>query len=487
MLDQPIDYNRKWYVLAAVSMGVFLSTIDGSIVNIALPTLVRALGTDFATVQWVILSYLLTLTTLMLSVGRLGDMFGKKPIYTVGFIIFTLGSVLCGLSPNVFWLIGFRVIQAIGAAGILALGIAIVTEAFPPAERGKALGLIGTMVSVGIVVGPTLGGLIIDALSWNWIFFVNLPVGVIGTWMVWRFVPDFKPEGKQTFDAFGAITLFFSLVSLLFALTLGQRLGFIASQVLILLITSLILLAVFIWIEQRISQPMIDLALFKNRLFSVNLVTGLITFLAIAGALLLIPFYLENVLGFGTRQVGFLLAVVPITLGISAPLSGTLSDRLGTRPITVLGLIVLVIGYFLMSQVDAQTDTIGFVLRFMPIGIGMGIFQSPNNSAVMGSVPRERLGVASGLLSITRSLGQTTGIAILGAVWAARVLIYSGQPLPGGATTAEVAAQVSGLQDSFLTITVFLSGALGLSVWGLIEERRLLRKNGAFIKEPDKA
>ncbi len=483
MLDQPIDYNRKWYVLAAVSMGIFLSTIDGSIVNIALPTLVRDLGTDFATVQWVILSYLLTLTTLMLSVGRLGDMFGKKPIYTVGFVIFTVGSVLCGLSPNVFWLIGSRVIQAIGAAGILALGIAIVTEAFPPAERGKALGLIGTMVSVGIVVGPTLGGLIIDALSWNWIFFVNLPVGVLGTLMVWRFVPDFKPEGKQRFDAFGAITLFFSLVSLLFALTLGQRLGFVAPQVLFLLAAWLILLSVFIWIELRISQPMIDLGLFKNWLFSVNLVTGLTTFLGIAGALLLIPFYLENVLGLGTRQVGFLLAVVPIALGISAPLSGTLSDRLGTRPITVMGLVVLVFGYFLLSQVDAQTDTIGFVLRFLPIGIGMGIFQSPNNSAVMGSVPRERLGVASGLLSITRSLGQTTGIAILGAVWAARVLVYSGQSLPGGATTAGAAAQVSGLQDTFLAVTVLLIGALGLSVWGLIEERRLQRKTAASVRE----
>jgi len=174
MQEPSVDYSRKWHVMAAVAMGVFLATIDGSIVNVALPTLTRAFGAEFAVVQWVVLAYLLTVTTLMLSVGRLGDMAGKKPVYASGFVIFTLGSVLCGLSPGVYWLIGFRVLQAIGAAMMMALGMAIVTEAFPPAERGKALGISGSMVSIGIVVGPVLGGLLIGALSWHWIFFVNL-------------------------------------------------------------------------------------------------------------------------------------------------------------------------------------------------------------------------------------------------------------------------------------------------------------------------
>jgi MFS family permease len=303
--------------------------------------------------------------------------------------------------------------------------------------------------------------------------------------MVWRFVPDFKPGGKQTFDTLGAVTLFLSLVSLLFALTLGQRIGFREMSVLALLAAWLILLLIFIWIELRASQPMIDLALFKNRLFSVNLVTGLATFIAIAGSLILIPFYLENVVGLETRQVGLLLAVVPVALGITAPLSGSLSDRLGTRPITVLGLVILSLGYLLLSQVDSQTSILGFVLRFLPIGIGMGIFQSPNNSAVMGTVPRERLGVASGLLSITRSLGQTSGIAVLGAVWAARVAIYAGGPLVGGATTADPAAQVAGLQDTFMTVMVMMFAALGLSVWGLFEERRLRRVSPALSREQE--
>jgi EmrB/QacA subfamily drug resistance transporter len=277
-------------------MGVFLATIDGSIVNISLPTLVSSFQTDFALVQWVVLAYLLTVTTLMLGVGRLADIYGKKPIYTTGFIVFTVGSVLCGLSPTIYNLIGFRVLQAVGAAMIMALGMAITTEAFPPSERGRALGISGTIVSVGIAVGPTLGGLIVKNLSWHWIFFVNLPVGIIGTWMVVRYVPAFKPPGGQRFDYPGALTLFASLLSLLLALTLGQRNGFGDRTVLLLAGAWIFFLVTFIFIELRTDQPMIDLRLFRSSLFSVSLATGLIIFICLAGTLILMPFYAENVL-----------------------------------------------------------------------------------------------------------------------------------------------------------------------------------------------
>ncbi|MDX1437097.1 MAG: MFS transporter [Anaerolineales bacterium] len=472
MEAQTVDYSRKWYVLAAVAMGIFLATIDGSIVNVALPTLVRELNTDFPTVQWVVLVYLLTLATLLLSIGRLGDMIGKKPIYATGFVVFTLGSVLCGLAPSVYWLIFFRVVQAVGAAMIMALGLAIVTEAFPPQERGRAIGITGSVVSVGIVIGPTAGGIIIDSFSWHWIFFVNLPVGILGTLMVLRFVPDFHPAGRQKFDFLGAVTLFFSLLALLLALTFGQRIGFASPVILGSLAAWLGLLGLFVWIENRTAQPMIDLTLFRDRLFSINLVTGFITFFAIAGALILIPFYLENVLGYSTRQVGLLLAVVPVVLGITAPISGSLSDRTGTRLITMAGLLVLVCGYFLLSYLSLQTTVLMFVALFLPTGIGMGIFQSPNNSAIMGAAPRERLGVASGLLAITRSLGQTTGIAVLGALWAGRVLTYVGRPLSEGATAAPAPAQVAGLHDTFRVIAGLMAVALALSFWAFWEERR---------------
>ncbi len=470
-----IDYSRKWHVLSAVGMGVFLATIDGSIVNISLPTLVGAFQTDFALVQWVVLSYLLTVTTLMLGVGRLADIYGKKPIYTTGFIVFTVGSVLCGLSPTIYTLIGFRVLQAVGAAMVMALGMAIVTEAFPPSERGRALGISGTIVSVGIAVGPTLGGLIVKNLSWHWIFFVNLPIGIVGTWMVVRYVPAFKPPGGQRFDYLGALALCVSLLALLLALTFGQRVGFGDRSVLLLFGTWVVSLAAFIFIELHLDQPMIDLRLFRNTLFSVSLATGFMIFICLAGTLLLMPFYIQNVLGYDPQQTGLLMATVPVALGIIAPVSGSLSDRFGSRPITVAGLAVLTAGFLAVSSLDAETTTLGYVLRFLPVGLGMGIFQSPNNSAIMGAAPRDRLGIASGMLAVTRTLGQTTGIATLGALWAGQVFKHAGGVLAGGATVAPISAQVFALRDTFVFVSVLIFAALLLSIWGLREERKQKR------------
>ena len=472
MNEQAIDYSRKWYIMAAVGMGIFLSTIDGSIVNVALPTLTRYFGATFATVQWVVLAYLLAISTLMLSVGRLADMIGKKSLYTSGFVIFTGGSILCGLAPSIYSLIAFRVIQAIGAALILALGLAIITEAFPSSERGKALGISGAVVSVGIVIGPTLGGLLIERFSWHWIFYVNVPVGIVGTLMAWRYVPSIKPPGGQHFDFWGAIALFISLLSLLLALTLGQNIGFAGRRILLLMASFVLFLVLFIIIESQIDQPMIDLQSFRNSEFSVGLITGFITFIAVAGTIMLLPFYLENVLGYAPQQVGLLLAVVPLGLFITAPVSGALSDRLGTRPITVAGLGVLMLGYYALSTLTTDTGAIGFVLRFMPIGIGMGIFQSPNNSAIMGSAPARRLGIVSGMLAFTRTVGQTTGIAMLGALWAGRVIFYAGESLSGGATEASSTAQANALQDTFLIITIVIGLALLLALWAFFRHRR---------------
>ncbi|MGW8195877.1 MAG: MFS transporter, partial [Desulforhopalus sp.] len=223
--SQEVDYSRKWHAMAAVGTGVFLATVDGSIINVSLPTLVRSLNTEFAVVQWVVIAYLLTITCTMAGIGRLADMVGKKTIYMLGFIVFTVGSALCGLAPSVHWLISFRVLQAVGAAMTMALGAAIITEAFPPQERGKAMGMIGAIVSVGIVVGPALGGIILSLLSWRWIFYVNLPVGITGAIMVQRYLPNFRPRGGQQFDILGALSLGIGFLFLLLGLTLGQQQG----------------------------------------------------------------------------------------------------------------------------------------------------------------------------------------------------------------------------------------------------------------------
>ncbi len=471
------DYSQKWFVMGTVGTGVFLATVDGSIINVSLPTLVRVLHTDFAIVQWVVLAYLLTITCTMAGIGRLGDMVGKKTIYMSGFILFTLGSALCGLSPSVHWLIAFRVFQAIGAAMTMALGAAIVTEAFPPEERGRAMGTIGAIVSVGIVMGPALGGVILGALSWRWIFYVNLPVGIIGTFMVRRFLPDFRPVGRQQFDIPGALTLFFSLLALLLGLTLGQQQGFLQPVIFILMAGGIILLVIFVFIEHKVAQPMIDPKLFTDPLFSVNLTIGFMSFVGLGGTVILLPFYLENILEFSPMKVGLLMGIIPVMLGITSPLSGILSDRIGSRKITMVGLAVMLVGFLAASTLNQDTTIAGFAIRIFAVGAGMGIFLSPNNSAIMGAAPKRQLGIVSGMMAQSRTLGQTVGVAVIGAIWAGRTLYYAGAGSGEGATMAPVQAQISGLHDAFYTAAFLIGIALFLNIRAFTREEY---SNNAF-------
>lgn len=475
--NQRSDYSQKWITLAAVGMGVFLATVDGSIVNVALPTLVRTFDTQFALVQWVALAYMLTIATLILSMGRLGDMTGKKKIYLYGMITFTLGSAMCGLAPSIYWLIAARIFQGVGAAMMASLGAALITEAFPREERGKAMGMVGGIVSVGIIAGPAIGGILIDAISWHWIFFVNLPVGAVGVCLVIRNVPETKPRPDQKFDFKGAVFLFISVLSFLLALTAGQRLGFGNTFIISLFGIWLIFFLFFLFTELRLEQPMVDLKLFRNTLFSINLMTGFLAFVSSAGIVLLMPFYLENVLRYNPHQVGILLATVPLSAGFTSPLSGWLSDRWGTRPMAALGLFVIFIGYFGLTTLSAETSAFGYILRFIPVGLGIGIFQSPNNSAIMGAAPKMQLGVVSGLLSITRTLGQTTGIATLGAFWAARTIYYTAIDNPPHSADHLRTAQVQALHDTIICIEIVIGLALLLSVWGIILEWTKKRGN----------
>jgi EmrB/QacA subfamily drug resistance transporter len=486
--DPGVDYSRRWYVIIAVGMGVFLATIDASIVNVALPSLVRSFNTKFAVVQWVALSYMLTMATLILSMGRLGDISGKKRVYTTGMVVFTVGSALCGLSQTIYWLILFRVLQAIGASMMAALGTAIVTEAFPAQKRGKALGTIGGIVSIGIITGPVLGGILIDAISWHWIFFVNIPIGIVGIFMVLRFVPSTEALRGQKFDLAGAALLLVSVVCFLLALTVGQNLGFRNHLILTLFAAWLASFVLFLYVELAVDHPMVDLRIFQNAVLSLGLFTGFLAFVATAGVVLLMPFYLENVLGHSPHQVGLLLAVVPLAAGLFSPIAGTLSDRFGTRSITTLGLAVLIIGYLSLTTLSEDTSSLGYILRFFPVGMGTGIFQSPNNSAIMGAATRRHLGVVSGLLSITRTLGQTSGIAAIGAFWAARVSFYAGTDFKAGPTRTNIEAQVHGLHDALSGVVILIGLGLLLNLWALMLEwiqrnRRTNREGTGLIDD----
>ncbi len=467
-------YSGKWLVLISVSFGVFLATIDSSIVNISLPTFVNELNTTLSSVQWVVLAYLLTITILMPGIGRLADILGKKSLYILGFSIFLTGSLLCGISTRIEWLIAFRVLQAIGGAFIMALGPAILAQSFPPEERGRALGINGLAVSLGIICGPTLGGIILANLSWHWIFFVNLPVGAIAIPIALRSLPVSQRIKGEKFDFFGALFLFLTLSSLLFSMTMAQNSGLVSVATIGLLVLCIIFLVIFIHVEKKIDQPLIDLKLFANHILRVNLITGFLTFVASAGLVFLIPFYLQNVLGYDPQLAGMLMAVFPVMLGITGPISGWLSDRFGFHLLTVLGLGILSFGYFGLTRLTTSTSAMEFALIYLPIGIGMGLFQSPNNSSILSSASAGRLGVVSSLLAITRTLGQTCGTAIIGSIWAILVMNQSGIGGSGlnNVTLAPVIDQVKSLHTVSVILGVILSAGTTLSLMVWIKESK---------------
>lgn len=460
---KPITIH-KWWILIAVGVVLFLGSVDGSIVNVALPTLMRDFHTDFPTVQWVVLSYLLGLTVLLVSMGRLADMTGKKRVFSAGIVLFLLGSALCGLAQGVYWLIGFRFLQSVGAAMMLALGIAILTETWPSRERGKAIGLAAGFISMGIVIGPAIGGLMLQVWSWHWIFFVNVPIGAAAFTLVILFVPPLHPKGgRETFDLAGAAALSIALLCGTLAITLGQGIGFLALSVVGLLAAATLAILLFVWIETHVRYPMLDLTLFREVQFSLNLFTSVLVFVAISGVVLLLPFYLELVLHQPLQAVGLLMAVVPLSMAFVQPASGMLSDRLGTRKVTMVGLCIIFAGYLLMTTLRADGTPLGFVLRMLPVAIGMAIFNSPNNSAIMGSAPKDRLGVASAVLSTVRTLGQVIGISVLGAFFYSRLAAQTGGAI--GLDVAPPQAIVAALHDQFWLVSVLIAIAIAMSLW----------------------
>lgn len=465
--------HNPWLAMVGIGLGVLMSTIDFSIVNIALPTLVKELHTDLATVQWVILSYSLVVTSLMLSVARLGDLFGKKKIYSAGLLVFSLGSLLCGMAPSVVYLIAFRAFQAVGAVMMQALGAAIVTEIFPSTARGRALGVIGGIVSFGLAIGPALGGLLIGLFGWQSIFLINVPIGLLAGVAVAMYVPATKPaaSGKR-FDMAGALVLLVALVCYSLAMTLGQRASFSHLTVLIFFILAGASLLLFFVVERHIGQPMIDPHMFRNVFLTLNLLMGLLVFISLA-AMVVLPFFLESVMGCSTRLTGLLMMSIPLSMGLIAPWAGSLSDRHGPRGISLLGLLVMLSGCLAITTLHANVSLTGYILRIVPFGIGLGLFQSPNNSAVMGAVSAERLGVASGLLALSRNLGVASGVPLLSALFATRLTVASDLPeTTTDISNASAAALVSGLKLTYLVVAgIILMAAILAAIAFWIDKR----------------
>jgi EmrB/QacA subfamily drug resistance transporter len=357
-------------------------------------------------------------------------------------VIFTLASALCGLAPSVGLLIAFRVLQAVGAAMIQAVGPALLVGAFPPQERGTALGATGSFVAMGILIGPALGGLLLRYVNWESIFYVNLPVGALGIWLSLRsLVSDDKAANGQSFDLGGALLLMGSLFGLLLALTEGPSWGWGDARVLGLIGLFAGAGALFLAWELRAAQPMINLRIFRSAAFSLNLLAGFILFIGLAFNLLLTPLFFQLVYRFELQQTGLFLIALPLALSLTSPISGRLSDRFGPRWLTIGGLLCVAAGLAGEGLTRADTPVLQMLAFLLLLGAGIGLFQSPNNSTVFGSAPPEALGVASGLLAVMRTLGQTAGIALAGAVWSSQVLALNGAPIaPITAASPEVLA-----------------------------------------------
>ncbi|OLZ08052.1 MFS transporter [Sulfobacillus thermosulfidooxidans] len=426
--------NYIWLVVSTVCIGAFMAALDASIVNVALPDMSTYFNASASLVSWVLIAYLLTLTTLLTLFGRLADMLGRRPLYTFGFLVFIVGSAACGAAVNLPMLIVSRVFQAAGAAMLQANSVAIITATVPPSVRGRAIGFQGSAQAIGLSLGPAIGGGLIALFGWRAIFYVNVPVGLIGTAMAAMILPKDKLSGKKTtFDWWGTLFMTPFLVLVMMALTEGMSWGWGSPRILGMFAGALFFLLAFIWRELKFRAPLVDMRLFKIPVFSIGNFTGLLSYLAMFGVLFLMPFYFERVLNFDSAVSGLILTAVPLGMTVAAPKAGALADRYGPRLLTTGGMALTglaIVG--LAWTVAIHASLVPMIIELILVGAGLGIFTPPNNSSVMGSLPSSRLGVGGGILNMARSLGMAMGTAISGTIMATFLALNGGVERAGG-------------------------------------------------------
>ena len=430
----------KWSVLAILAIGIFMATLDSSIVNISLPTIATYFQVPLnGAVEWVIIAYLVVIAGVLLTIGRLADMVGRKILWSAGLIIFTLGSAICGASPALLVLVIARAFQGLGGALIMSVSPAMLTSAFPAEERGRALGMNAVFVALGTSVGPTLGGLITANFSWRWIFYVNVPLGIIGVTASLLVLKERQIRTRGHFDPAGALLLAVGLVALTLGLSFGQEWGWNSWRLISAMVISALAFALLVIIELRLDDPIIDFSLLRNRVFVSANISLIMSFLALFAVSFMLPFYLEELRNFSVIEAGLLLSPLPLTLALIAPFSGALADKIGTRWLAASGLAIACVGLVFISQLNAQSSIGDIIWRLVFTGVGQAMFQSPNNSALMGSAPRSRQGVAAGFLATGRVMGQSVSVALAGAIFTslggaiAGALLARGLHVPPGA------------------------------------------------------
>jgi EmrB/QacA subfamily drug resistance transporter len=408
----------KWKTLVVILIGSFMTTLDINIVNVALPKMAASLSVDLGTIQWVVTSYLLVISTLVLMFGRLADMKGKKNIYQNGFIIFSLGSLLCVFSKTMLFLIVARMVQGLGAAMMMACNFGIITMVFPLKERGRATGILGTVVAIGTMTGPPLGGFLVGTFNWQSIFLINIPIGIIAYLAGVKYVPKEEiKNNKQSFDFKGMITFVLTVAALFLSLLNAELFGWSSFPIVSGFIVCVLSFAAFCYIEINTKVPMLDFTLFKNNLFSAGIFCAFISYCVIYFTNIIQPFYLQHILSFSPQKAGIIMMVYPVTAAIMAPISGILCDKIGYKIPTFIGLAFTCVGIFTMSFLRLDSSYFAIMVSMTILGCGYGLFQSPNNAGVMSSVPKDKLGISGSMNSLIRNLGMTSGISISVAIF----------------------------------------------------------------------
>lgn len=455
--------RSKWLVLVSVCVGTLMSGISASMINIAFPRLAAIFNADASIVLWVTVAYLLVITGLMAIVGKIGDIVGRKKLYLIGLGIFILALALCSISQSVIQLIIFRAIQGVGGAILTALSYAIVTATFGDNERGKALGILTSVGLAGPLIGPVVSGIFLEALDWRSLFYLVIPLGVIALVMCWFYLTEQKvSQASRKIDYWGAGLLFSALSFLVLFLNMGGRLGFDSLMVIAFILVSVVLFTLFFIREKRINFPVVELSLFKNRVFAFSNITALLLSLSISGYIFLMPFFLIDGLGYSAWKTGLVYVMAPLATTLLSPFAGWLSDKVSPRLLCTIGIAVFSCGIFMFSRFTAEATLLTMIPGLIVFGIGMALFNAPNINRIMGSVKTNELGLASSLMNTMTQIGMSGGIAVLGLIFTTREATNYAQLISQNLqpAAAQQLSAIGGFQNSLLVASII--GALGI-------------------------
>jgi len=462
----------RWFLLFTVLLGATMSALDVGIVNVAMPTLKNTFGVSMAVIEWVTMAYMLTLTIFLPLFGRLADMLGRSKLYKIGFVVFSAGSLFCGMSPTAGFMIVARIIQAVGAGLLQANSIALITHAFPANKRGKAIGIWAAVQAIAMSAGPFIGGILIATIGWQAIFYVNVPIGILGTVAALFILPlDPKVDKKENVDYLGATLFASGLACIVLAFNEGVKLETGSSTTIVFFMHACILLGLFILTELRVENPLIDLKLFRNRTFLIGNLTSMLSYFVLFAVMFLMPFYLEKALGYSVALTGSLLTPLLLAMAVVAPFSGRISDKYGPRIITTSGMLLSALACFSLMMMGGSVHLPLLAAVLILLGVGMGMFITPNNSAVIGSAPQEKLGLAGGVLNMMRSLGLIFGVNISGLIFNTlerRYLSDNGYPNVQhvfGNTGIPVTVKAGAFIHGFMTVIMVLMAVTILSAF----------------------